>query len=189
MYAGTSGWAYPEWRPAFYPEGMPANRMLAAYARHFATVEVNNTFYRMPKEQAFAGWRAAVPPEFKFAFKAHRAITHRKNFAAMGDMLARFAELLGPMGSTLGPVLFQFDIIADVPQLTDFLAMVKPSFPRVVVELRHKTWLTDECFDVLRAQDVALCRTETDEGTEPEVETSFAYLRLRKSAYAGPELE
>lgn len=190
LFIGLSGWAYPEWRGSFYPLKEPAARMLGFYAQHFNTVEVNNTFYRMPSAEALAAWCNQVPPDFRFAFKAHRAITHRKRFADTGDFVDRFCDLLAPLDSRVGPVLFQFETIADVPQLSDFLVAMRPRFKRIVVEFRHASWFTDAAFDVLRANDVALCQTETDDGCDPTVRASgFSYLRLRKSTYSAAALD
>ena len=163
--------------------------MLAFYASHFDTVEINNSFYRMPNPEAVRAWTDQAPPGFLFSFKAHRAITHRKRFAEGSEFLDRFAELLTIVGSHLGPVLFQLDTIADVPQLADFLAMAKARFGRVVVEFRHKSWFADATYDVLRGAGVAMCQTETDEGTDPQLDASdFAYRRLRRSSYSAAEL-
>jgi len=189
LYAGLSGWAYPEWRPAFYPAGMPTAKMLPFYAGSFNTVEINNTFYRTPKPEAIVGWCSQVPPHFRFSVKVHRAITHRKGFAATTEFFDANVELLKTIGPLLGPVLFQFETIADVPQLADFLVTVKRHFARVVVEFRHPSWLTDATFDALRAADVAMCQTETDDGCDPDVSaTGFSYLRLRRSSYTAAEL-
>ena len=187
-YAGLSGWAYPEWRGPFYPAGTTGSRMLPHYALHFNTVEVNNTFYRMPSADAIAAWCDQVPPDFRFSFKAHRAITHRKQFAATTDIFDRFADLLAVVGPRLGPVLFQFDTIADVDQLTDFLGSAKSRFSRVAVEFRHNSWFSEAAFDALRAADVALCRTETDDGSSHTVPASFSYVRLRRTTYSPGEL-
>jgi uncharacterized protein YecE (DUF72 family) len=190
LYAGLSGWAYPEWRSAFYPARLPTPRMLGFYAQAFTTVEVNSTFYGIPKLNAIAGWCEQVPPTFRFAFKAHRAITHRRRFADTTDFLERFAEPIQGVGHRLGPVLFQFETIADVSQLAEFLGRVKGYFPRVVAEFRHPSWLTEATYDVLRAGGVAMCQTETDEGCGPGVPaTGFSYLRLRRSDYTAVDLE
>jgi uncharacterized protein YecE (DUF72 family) len=189
LFAGLSGWAYPEWRPDFYPAGLSPSRMLPAYAEVFGTVEVNNTFYRTPAPEAIAGWRDQAPPDFLFSVKASRAITHRKRFADTGELLERFAELLRILGDRLGPVLFQFQTIADVAQLRDFLGQARSHFPRVVAEFRHPSWMTDETFEVLRSVDAALCATETDDGSDPHIAAhGFSYVRLRRTAYTAEEL-
>jgi len=190
LFAGMSGWAYPDWQGSFYPAKLATAKMLPFYAGVFNTVEVNNTFYRMPPPEAVASWRDQAPPDFRFSFKAHRAITHRKRFADDTEVLDRFAELMQVVGDRLGPVLFQFDTIADVPQLEDFLAVATTRFARVVVEFRHKSWFTDACFDLLRRTGVALCQTETDDGADPVLDSpTFAYRRLRRSAYTLQDVE
>ena len=189
LYAGASGWAYPEWRGAFYPAKARAGDMLAIYARHFSTVEVNNTFYRMPRPEAILGWRDAVPADFRFTFKAPASVTHRKDLGADPFLLDRFAELLKPLGELLGPVLFQLDTVADIPRLDRFLTLAGPRFHRAVVEFRHASWFQQAAYDVLRTHDVALCQTETDEGRDPSLPAGgFCYLRLRKSAYGAAEM-
>ncbi len=188
LYLGLSGWAYETWRGPFYPKSTPLNQMLAAYATYFTTVEINNTFYRTPTSAAISGWCSQVPPEFRFSCKAHRAITHKKRFADVTDFFDRYADLLLEFGTKLGPVLFQFETIADPPQLADFLGVVTGRFQRVVAEFRHPTWFSKETFAVLQAADVALCATETDEGSDPVVPTSFTYVRLRRSEYTAGEM-
>jgi uncharacterized protein YecE (DUF72 family) len=169
---------------------MRTEEMLAFYAEQFDTVEVNNSFYRMPQLAAIEKWRDTVPDEFRFAYKAYRGIVHRKHFADDTEMLDRFAELLRPVGQRLGPVLFQFETIADIEQLATFLGNAKKRFERVVVEFRHRSWLTDATYNVLRQTDVAMCQTETDEECTPLLEASdFAYLRLRKTNYSEAELK
>ena len=189
MFAGMSGWAYPEWRGGFYPANEPPGGMLAFYARQFKSVEINNTYYRMPSASALAGWSEQVPPEFQFAFKANRGITRTKEFASREDLVIRFCDLVTAVGPHLGPVLFQLESRADVPQLSEFLAMVRPRLKRIVVEFRHKSWFTDATFDVLRANDVALCQTESEDGRDPAVSArDFSYIRLRKSSYTLEDL-
>jgi uncharacterized protein YecE (DUF72 family) len=189
LYLGTSGWAYPAWKGTFYPETMTPDDMLPFYARRFDTVEVNTSFYRLPRPGAIEKWRDTVPAEFRFAYKAFRGIVHRKRFADDTQILDRFAELLEHAGGSLGPVLFQFETIADVPQLDAFLRNATARFRQVAVEFRHVSWLTASAFQVLRERDVALCQTETDDGCDPLVPAShFAYLRLRKSDYSVDQL-
>jgi uncharacterized protein YecE (DUF72 family) len=189
LYAGMSGWAYPEWRPDFYPAGTQSAGMLALYSKQFNTVEINNTYYRMPSASALTGWTEQVPPAFQFAFKANQGITHTKEFASRTDRIDYFCDLLSITGSHLGPVLFQLGSRADLPQLSQFFTMLRPKLQRIVVEFRHKSWFTDDTYEILRANDVALCRTETDDGWDPELSASdFSYVRLRKTAYTFAEL-
>lgn len=190
LYLGTSGWAYAEWKGKLYPEKIRPEEMLPFYSRHFDTVEVNNSFYRMPAPDAVAKWRDTVPDGFRFAYKAFRGIVHRKRFADGTELLDRFAELLEPVGPRLGPVMFQFETIADVDQLKTFLGNAKARFEKVVVEFRHPSWLTEATFNVLREADIAMCQTETDNECAPLLPAgNFAYLRLRKSDYTEAELK
>lgn len=190
FFAGMSGWAYKEWRGAFYEPKAQSESMLGAYAQHFNTVEVNNTYYRMPTASALSGWARQAPPSFQFAFKANQGITRTKDFAGREELIIRFCDLLAEVGGHLGPVLFQLESRADPPQLAAFLALLRPRLRRIVIEFRHRTWLTDEVFDILRAADAALCQTETDQGTDPLISASdFTYVRLRKSAYTSAELD
>jgi uncharacterized protein YecE (DUF72 family) len=189
LYAGMSGWAYPEWRSVLYAKTLPATRMLECYAEAFRTVEANNTFYRLPQPEAVVGWARQAPDSFRFSFKAPRVITHRKRFVDTGDLLDRFADVLAPLGPRLGPVLFQLDTIADPPQLADFLALASARFSRVAVEFRHASWLSDQTYGVLRTAGAAMCQTETDEGSDPSIDAGgFSYLRLRKSVYSAEDL-
>jgi len=189
LFMGMSGWAYSEWRGAFYPAAARGDRMLAYYAQHFASVEVNNTFYRLPSPETVAGWCDLVPETFRFSFKAPGAITHRKRFGTPSDYLDRFAGLLTVVKSRLGPVLFQLDTVADVEQLREFASHVRPRFERIAFEFRHASWYDEAVFDILRASDIALCQTETDDACDPPLGArEFSYVRLRKSAYSGDEL-
>jgi uncharacterized protein YecE (DUF72 family) len=190
LFAGMSGWSYPGWRGAFYSPDQQPGGMLGSYAARFNTVEVNNTFYRMPTTSALAGWSEQVSATFQFAIKAPRAITRQKRLADNTDLVARFCDLLTTMGSRLGPVLFQFETRADTAQLADFLAIIRPRLRRIVMEFRHASWLTDETFELLHCNSVALCETETDDGCDPSIgAANFSYIRLRKSAYTAIELD
>jgi uncharacterized protein YecE (DUF72 family) len=190
LFAGMSGWAYPDWRPDFYPAKAAPDSFLAFYVQQFNTVEINNTYYRMPSASALTNWAEQAPDGFQFSFKANRGITRTKEFGSRTDLLLRFCDLLGNAFPHLGPVLFQFESRADLPQLAEFLGMARPRLRRIVVEFRHKSWYSDEAFDILRSNDAALCQTETDEGIDPEVSASdFSYVRLRKSAYTAEEVE
>jgi uncharacterized protein YecE (DUF72 family) len=189
LFAGMSGWAYPGWRGDFYAPGESSAHMLAAYAEHFGTVEVNNTFYRMPKQEVLATWVGQVPSAFTFSIKANRRITQTKRPADGADAIAWFCDQLSAVGSRLGPVLFQLESRSDLEQLDGFLALVRPRLARIVIEFRHASWLTDQAFDILRSHNAALCQTETDDGNDPYVPASdFSYVRLRKSTYTAAEL-
>src|ERR1043166_9242875 len=154
LHAGTSGYSYAEWKGTFYPDGMPASKMLAFYARHFDTVEINNTYYRMPRPAMLATWAAQVPDSFLFALKAPVWITQK----AREDAVGQFCDVAATLGSRLGPLLFRFQPTEgkDVGRLRDFLAML-PAGPRVAMEFRYDSWFDDDVYAVLRERDVAVC--------------------------------
>jgi uncharacterized protein YecE (DUF72 family) len=190
VHVGTSGYSYPEWRGAFYPERFPTAQMLPYYAERFRTVELNNTFYRMPTGKTVAGWDQGSPPGFVFALKVPQRITH---FARLRDVAEPFRYLLdtvGGLGAKLGPLLLQLppSFRKDARRLHECLALVPPSV-RLAVEFRHASWLDDEVYGILRARNAALCVADTEEGTTPVVVTAdFGYLRLRDRAYGSDEL-
>jgi uncharacterized protein YecE (DUF72 family) len=190
MLAGTSGYSYKEWLGHFYPEKLPAKEMLRYYAGHFPTVEINNTFYRMPKEEMLAGWRKEVPASFSFTLKAPQRITHQKRLKESGEEVAEFLRRAAVLGSQLGVVLYQLPpfMRKDLPRLRDFLALL-PSDRRAAFEFRHESWQDDEIYTALRERDAALCVADTDEGDTPFVCTSgTGYLRLRRTHYDEKDL-
>ena len=125
VLAGTSGFSYKEWKGSFYPEDLPAEKMLAYYAERLPAVEINNTFYRMPKPALLEGWAAQVPPEFRFVLKASQRITHRKRLKEAGEEVAYFFRTAATLGERLGPTLFQLppNLKKDLPRLEAFLAV------------------------------------------------------------------
>jgi uncharacterized protein YecE (DUF72 family) len=182
---GTSGWSYPAWKGRFYPPDLPATGMLRAYAARLGTVEVNNTFYRMPKASTLAGWRAEVPPGFVFALKASQRVTHFQRLVGVEDAVAYFYRTAAELGPALGPVLFQLPptMKKDLPRLRDFLALL-PRGGRAAIEFRHPTWHDGEVLGALADAGVALCVAEDEEAATPLVATaSFGYLRLRRQDY------
>src|SRR5688500_12904219 len=185
MLAGTSGYSYKEWLGSFYPEKLPAKEMLRYYAGHFPTVEINNTFYRMPAEAMLAGWAKEVPASFTFTLKAPQRITHQKRLREAEQEVAEFLRRAAALGGQLGVILFQLPpfLRKDVPRPRDFLAAL-PSGPRVAFEFRHATWQDEEVYGALRERGVALCVADTDEGDTPLVCTAdTGYLRLRRTRY------
>jgi uncharacterized protein YecE (DUF72 family) len=188
LLAGTSGFSYPEWRGSFYEAGLPEARMLSAYAEKLPTVEINNTFYRMPKASVFEGWASRTPDGFTFAIKAPRRITHMAKLKDVAESLATLFEGARTLGGKLGPLLFQLPpfLRKDSALLADFCAAL-PRDVRVALEFRHASWFCDEVYAVLSASNVALCACEVDpdEGSgAPFVRTaSFSYVRLRKALY------
>ena len=190
MLAGTSGYSYKEWLGHFYPEKLPAKEMLRYYAGHFPTVEINNTFYRMPKEEMLAGWKKEVPASFSFTLKAPQRITHQKRLKESGEEVAEFLRRAAVLGSQLGVVLYQLPpfMRKDLPRLRDFLALL-PSDRRAAFEFRHESWQDDEVYAALRERGAALCVADTDEGDTPFVCTSgTGYLRLRRTHYDEKDL-
>jgi uncharacterized protein YecE (DUF72 family) len=185
IFTGTSGFSYPAWRGSFYPEKLPAKQMLAHYAGRLKTVEVNNTFYRMPKAEALAAWAATTPAAFRFAPKAPQQITHRQRLVGSADTLAHFWTTLQALGDKLGPALFQLPPFQrkDLPRLTDFLALM-PEGARAAFEFRHASWFDDDVYAALAARGAALCVAEADDLQTPLVATtSWGYLRLRRLDY------
>ncbi|MES1207268.1 MAG: DUF72 domain-containing protein [Pseudomonadota bacterium] len=184
-YIGTSGFSYPAWRGTFYPEKCPPARMLAFYAERLRTVEINNTFYRMPKAELLRGWAESTPPGFRFAPKAPQQITHRQKLAGSADALASFLGATAALGDKLGPTLFQLPpfLRKDLPRLVDFLALL-PAGARAAFEFRHASWFSDDVYEALRARGAALCLAEADDLATPVVATAgWGYLRLRRTDY------
>jgi uncharacterized protein YecE (DUF72 family) len=189
-FIGTSGFSYAPWRGSFYPEKLPAGRMLSYYAERLDAVEINNTFYRMPSADALAKWAAETPAGFRFALKSPRRITHERRLADVADSLTRLHEVATTLGERLGPVLFQLPpfLRKDVPLLSAFAAQL-PAGMRAAVEFRHASWFVPEVYDVLRARDAALCLAESEDLATPvEATATWGYLRLRRQDYGEPEL-
>ncbi|HEU4371569.1 MAG TPA: DUF72 domain-containing protein [Methylomirabilota bacterium] len=187
---GTSGWNYTEWRGSFYPEGMKPAAMLAYYAGRFSTVEVNNTFYRMPTPQTVEGWAAAVPDGFAFVLKAPQRITHFARLRDVDDSVRFFCDTAGTLGPKLGPLLFQLppNFKVDAGRLADLLALLPPTV-RVAFEFRNPTWFTDEVYTRLAGRNAALCIADNDDGATPAVATAdWGYLRLRATGYSDDDL-
>ena len=184
-WIGTSGFSYPAWRGSFYPEKMPPAKMLSYYSERLTTVEINNTFYRMPKAAMLAAWAATTPATFRFAPKAPQLITHRQKLAGAADSLEYFLKALSSFGEKLGPVLFQLPpfLRKDVPRLADFLALL-PREIRTAFEFRHTSWLDDSVYEALRTHGAALCVADAEDLATPLVPTaSWGYLRLRRADY------
>ncbi|MGZ8203490.1 MAG: DUF72 domain-containing protein [Burkholderiales bacterium] len=191
MLAGTSGYSYKEWLGRFYPEKLPAAEMLRYYAERFRTVEINNTFYRMPAEAMLARWAEEVPEHFAFTLKAPRRITHDKRLREAEGELGAFVQRAAALGSKLGVLLFQLPpyLRKDVPRLQAFLDLL-PAETRAAFEFRHASWQNDEVYEVLRARAAMLCVTDTDTGDTPFVATSdFGYIRLRRTHYDDGDLQ
>ncbi|HEX3067598.1 MAG TPA: DUF72 domain-containing protein [Thermoanaerobaculia bacterium] len=190
---GTSGYSYKEWKGTFYPDDLPAAKMLPYYGERFDSVEINNTFYRMPDAKMVAKWGEQVPDGFTFVLKAPQRITHQKRLVGAGDDLRQLFEAGEVLGSKLGPVLFQLPPFSrkDALKLREFVAILPPD-RRVAFEFRHDSWFDDEIYGILRERDIALCAADTDEVTDPGAlvvpTASWGYMRLRRTEYAPGEL-
>ena len=190
IHVGTSGYSYPEWRGSFYPDRFPGAQMLPYYADRFGTVELNNTFYRMPTVKTIAGWDRDTPAGFVFALKAPRRITHDARLREIADPLRYLLDTAQALGAKLGPLLFQLppNFRKDPTRLGGCLALVPPSV-RLAFEFRRASWFDDEVYGILRARNAALCFADTETGTTPLVGTAdFGYLRLRDRGYTREEL-
>ncbi len=193
-HIGTSGWSYPEWKGSFYPADLKSDAMLAYYADRFSSVEVNNTFYRLPKREVMEGWGEQVPAGFSFVIKASQRITHKAKLGPdAADSLAYLLEACAALGDRLGPILFQTPpwLKKDVALLRSFLALL-PAETRASFEFRNKTWFDEEVYDALRERNAALVAADTgeEEKDPPLVRTAdWGYARLRRVEYPGPLLE
>ncbi|MBM2810119.1 MAG: hypothetical protein HW416_878 [Chloroflexi bacterium] len=188
---GTSGYSYKEWLGVFYPDRMKPADMLPFYSDHFTTVEINNTFYRMPKKEVLEKWAGQVPADFTFVLKASQRITHMKRLRDTSEDVNYFLTTAAVLGDRLGPVFFQLaeSTKKDVPRLVDFLAALPEHRPPVAFEFRNESWFDDEVYETLRSHNVSLCISDTDEGTTPFASTaSWGYLRLRRSEYTPSDL-
>ena len=191
LFAGTSGYAFKEWKGNFYPDDLKDDVMLGYYAGRFPTVEINNTFYRLPKQNVLLDWVSQVPESFTFALKASQRITH---FARLKAEAAGPLEFLlkntQVMGSRLGPILFQLppNLKKDLDRLRNFLALLPPE-RKFAIEFRHASWFEDDVYELLRVRDVALCAIEQPDFASPLVSTaSWGYLRLHRLDYDGTAL-
>jgi uncharacterized protein YecE (DUF72 family) len=188
---GTSGFSYDAWKGNFYPEKIASKDMLHFYAQRFPTVEINNTFYRMPREDVLSGWGDQVPESFRFVIKASQRITHIKRLRECGEPLAYLYRVTTALGPRLGPLLFQLppNFRKDLERLAGFFA-ARPDRRRVAIEFRHASWFDDEVFGLLREQGVALCVSDTgEEPVVPLVATAdWGYLRLRREEFGEAEL-
>jgi uncharacterized protein YecE (DUF72 family) len=190
-HVGTSGFSYPEWKGTFYPFKFPNKQMLGYYADRFATVEINNTFYRTPAVAQLDAWAEQVPPHFRFVLKAPQEITHKKKLRGADALAGQFAEAATHLGPRLGALLFQLPpfLKKDVPLLSDFLGAL-PAGARVAMEFRHASWFADDALALLRERGAALCVADAD--TELEVPfdatADWGYLRLRRAEYTDPDL-
>jgi len=190
VLAGTSGFSYKEWKGSFYPEELPAGEMLRYYAQRFPAVEINNTFYRMPKAALLAGWAEQVPDGFRFVLKASQRITHHKRLKDAAEEVDYFLRVASTLGDRLGPSLFQVppNLKKDLPRLEAFLAGL-PAAAKAAFEFRHASWFEDDVFDALRSHGAALCVAEDEDLATPCIATAdWGYLRLRRQDYGDAEV-
>jgi len=191
ILAGTSGYAFKEWKGNFYPQDLKDDGMLGFYASKFPTVEINNTFYRLPRENVLRDWAAQVPETFTFALKASQRITHyarlKEESASLVDFLLKNTATLG---DRLGPILFQLppNMKKDLNRFRGFLGLL-PFDRRYAFEFRHDSWFDDDIYSAMRERDIAMCIAEQDDFSCPVVCTStWGYLRLHKLDYNAGEL-
>ncbi len=186
---GTSGWVYPHWRGVFYPPDMPQKQWFSYYARHFDTVEINNTFYRLPSESAVAGWRAQAPPNFLYAVKANRYLTHVRRLRDCAGPLQRFIERIQGLEPHLGPLLYQLppNWAPNLPRLESFLKLLPSRFTHVM-EFRDARWFQPAVYELLRDYGVGLCLYHMPGQQTPfEVTSRVVYIRFHgvDTLYAG----
>ncbi len=191
IYCGTSGYGYREWKGKFYPEKISPREMLRFYSERLNSVEINNTFYRMPAESVLASWAEQVPGDFVFALKAPQVITHLKQLRNAGKETGSFFRSLSVLEKKLGPVLFQFPagFREDHPALEAFLDLI-PGNAACAFEFRSRSWLNGKTLDLLRKNRCGLCIADTDENPANEIisTASWGYLRLRRSGYTDADL-
>jgi uncharacterized protein YecE (DUF72 family) len=193
IYLGCSGWAYPTWKPGFYPAKLPAKKFLEYYASRFNSVEVNYTFRALPSRSTIAGWLAQTTENFRFSFKAPQRITHFQRLQDCGPQLEAFAGSIQPVtdAGRLGLALFQLppNFPADIDRLASFLAEATPRHLRIAFEFRHPSWFDAATYRLLERHEAALCVAESDELQTPDVVTApFSCYRLRKADYSDAEL-
>lgn len=191
LWVGTSGYSYKPWLGNFYPERLPAKEMLRFYASRLTTVEINNTFYRMPKESVVQSWADQVGADFRFVLKAPQRITHMKRLKEAESEIEYFFRVSAALGPKVGVFLFQLppNLKADLDRLQKFVALL-PCDGNVAFEFRHPSWFVEEVYACLRARNYALCVSETDEEQINDFvpTANWGYLRLRRSNYEGADL-
>jgi len=193
LLAGASGYSYKEWKGNFYPQDIKPDAMLAWYGERLPTVEINNTFYRMPRTEVLENWAKATPESFRFAIKASQRITHVSRLKAdsAADSVNYLYTNLAALGAKRGPVLFQLppSLKKDLPRLSEFLKLL-PEGHRAVFEFRNDSWFADEVYDALKGAGAALCLSEREDASAPPmVQTApWGYVRLRLETYSDADL-
>jgi uncharacterized protein YecE (DUF72 family) len=191
LFVGTSGYSYPKWKGSFYPAKLPQKAMLSYYSQHFAAVEINNTFYKMPSASDLASWAAQVPRNFRFALKAPQTITHRKRLKDAAEPTNHLFQVAATLKNHLGPILFGLppNFKKDLLRLEAFLTLI-PRKAKVAFEFRHASWFDDDVFNFLRKHRAALCIAHTDDFPSPKIiaTTTWGYVRLRRETYTKKDL-
>src|ERR1044072_321031 len=192
LYVGTSGYSYKEWKGSFYPEKIPAKDMLRYYSERLTTVEINNTFYRMPQPSLLENWKEQVPATFKFSLKAPQRITHFKRLKETDEETKYFLDTSSAaLADQLGVMLFQLppNMKKDLPRLESFLGLLPASTP-AAFEFRHPTWFEDDVLDLLRSHNRPLVVSDTDDlpATHIDKTADWGYLRLRRVNYSEENL-
>jgi uncharacterized protein YecE (DUF72 family) len=190
IWVGTSGYNYPEWKGSFYPETLPAAKMLPYYAERFPTVEINYTFYRAPNEKILDGWSKATPERFKLTLKAPRRITHDARLKECGDRVRQFLETAATLGPKLGALLFQLppNLKKDLALFDAFLDTFPPKVC-AAFEFRHPSWLDEEVYARLRRRNLALCVADSEKLSTPaEITADYGYFRLRDEGYTADDI-
>ncbi|MFT4514329.1 MAG: hypothetical protein ACI89X_000185 [Planctomycetota bacterium] len=192
IHVGTSGFSYDEWKPSFYPEGMKKAGMLAFYASQLPSVELNNTFYRMPTEKNVTAWSEQVPDTFRFAIKATRRMTWSNKLVDCGELLKHLFEMLAPLGNKLGCVFYQLPkfVKCDLDVLRTFLKE-QPKDIKTAFEFVHDSWNDKAVFDLLHEHGATAVASDKDDAEEPELAAGapWLYLRLRRASYGDDELQ
>ena len=187
---GTSGYNYDAWKGSFYPDGLPGSKMLELYSHQFRTVEINYSFYRIPSEKVIADWAATTPDSFTFTLKAPRRITHDARLQPEAGLIETFLDRARALGEKLGVLLFQLppSFRADLDVFDAFLDWL-PQNLRVAFEFRNASWFTDDVYRRMRSRNLALCITDNEKSTSPDVVTAdFGYFRLRDEGYADDDI-
>jgi uncharacterized protein YecE (DUF72 family) len=191
FWIGTSGFQYAEWKGNFYPEHLPAAKMLPFYAERLATTEINYTFHRIPAAKTIDNWKQLTPENFRFSLKAPQKITHFAKLRDCADTLRYFYDVVSALEAKLGPVLFQLppNFKKDTFVLGDFVNGL-PGGIRAAFEFRHESWFDEEVFDLLNATKTALCIADSEKLTAPKIPTAnWGYLRLRREDYSKIDIE
>ena len=191
FFIGTSGYSYKEWKGNFYPEKLPQKEMLGYYAQRFSTVEINNTFYRMPKASVLESWAGQVPDLFRFVLKAPQVITHRKRLKGVEQEMDYLLRTASALKQRQGPLLVQLppNFKKDLPRLEAFLGLMGEG-ALAAFEFRHESWFDDEVFDSLRKKSCALCVADMDDARAADLVSTagWGYVRLRREDYTDEQL-